>query len=90
MLRALVKRTIPPPNTRYTWVQDPIRFENALGKILPIASESNWDVRCIYLILLILSSCFKGDDYRFLDSQGNYLRTIQQQTRAKEGSRRRI
>lgn len=57
MLRVLMERSIPPPNARYTWVQEPIRFENALGEILPIASESSWDVCSIYLLLLrIISS----------------------------------
>lgn len=44
MLRALAENMTTPPNTRYTWAQEPIYFENALGGTMPIASESDWDV----------------------------------------------
>lgn len=32
------------PNLRYTWVQEPVRFEDALGCLIPIPSEYNWAV----------------------------------------------
>ncbi|KAI9044346.1 uncharacterized protein KD926_000947 [Aspergillus affinis] len=44
ILRALAKRIISSPDSRFTWVQEPIRFENALGNVMPIASESDWDI----------------------------------------------
>ncbi len=34
----------PQPNTRYTWAQAPVRFEDALGRVIPVPSEYGWDV----------------------------------------------
>lgn len=34
----------PSPNLRYTWVQEPVRFEDAMGRLIPIPSEYNWAV----------------------------------------------
>lgn len=33
------------PELRYTWAQEPVRFEDALGRIFPIPSEYNWGVK---------------------------------------------
>ena len=35
---------VPPPDLRHTWAQAPIKFEDALGRIIPIPSEYDWDV----------------------------------------------
>jgi hypothetical protein len=35
---------VPTPDTRYTWAQAPVRFEDALGRVMPIPSEYDWDV----------------------------------------------
>jgi hypothetical protein len=32
------------PDLRFTWVQDPVRFEDALGRVIPIPSEYDWEV----------------------------------------------
>ncbi|CZR59947.1 uncharacterized protein PAC_09842 [Phialocephala subalpina] len=32
----------PRPNASRTWFQDPVRFEDALGRVLPIPSEYGW------------------------------------------------
>lgn len=32
----------PSPELRYTWVQEPVRFEDAIGRVIPIPSEYNW------------------------------------------------
>ena len=37
--------TSPVPDLRHTWLQEPIRFEDALGRVFPVPSEYNWDVR---------------------------------------------
>ena len=34
----------PHPDTSHTWFQEPVRFEDALGRIIPIPSEYNWSV----------------------------------------------
>lgn len=31
-------------NPRYTWVQEPVKFEDAMGRLIPIPSEYNWAV----------------------------------------------
>ena len=41
---------IPPPDLRHTWAQAPIKFEDALGRIIPIPSEYDWDVSYICYI----------------------------------------
>jgi hypothetical protein len=38
------KENPPPPCLRYTWIQAPVKFEDALGRIMPIPSEYDWDV----------------------------------------------
>lgn len=39
-----LQTTSPSPELRYTWVQEPVRFEDALGRVIPIPSEYNWGV----------------------------------------------
>ena len=39
------QKNAPNPNTRFTWFQPPIRFENALGVILPVLAEYSTEVR---------------------------------------------
>ncbi|KAF4629073.1 hypothetical protein G7Y89_g9076 [Cudoniella acicularis] len=33
----------PSIDTRHTWFQEPVRFEDALGRIMPVPSEYNWN-----------------------------------------------
>ena len=33
----------PSPDLRYTWAQEPIRFEDAMGRVIPVPSEYNWE-----------------------------------------------
>ena len=33
-----------PPDRRHTWAQAPVKFEDALGRIIPVPSEYDWDV----------------------------------------------
>ncbi|KAF4624899.1 hypothetical protein G7Y89_g13272 [Cudoniella acicularis] len=40
---AKVLESLPPPNLRYTWVQAPVKFEDALGRVIPVPSEYDWD-----------------------------------------------
>lgn len=39
-----IQATGPTLDYRYMWVQEPVKFEDALGRILPIPSEYNWEV----------------------------------------------
>lgn len=32
------------PDTQHTWFQQPIKFEDALGRVIPVPSEYNWGV----------------------------------------------
>ncbi|KAH7312841.1 hypothetical protein BKA65DRAFT_516763 [Rhexocercosporidium sp. MPI-PUGE-AT-0058] len=38
-----VLRKLPDPDIRHTWAQAPVRFEDALGRVIPIPSEYDWD-----------------------------------------------
>ncbi|KAH6667677.1 hypothetical protein B0J14DRAFT_169503 [Halenospora varia] len=35
---------LPPPDLHHTWAQAPIRFEDALGRVIPVPSEYDWDM----------------------------------------------
>ena len=39
-----VLQNLPDPDLRHTWAQAPVRFEDALGRVIPIPSEYDWDV----------------------------------------------
>jgi hypothetical protein len=39
------RKSAPAPELRYTWVQEPVKFEDALGRIIPVPSEYDLDVR---------------------------------------------
>ena len=39
-----IQSSSPSPELRYTWVQEPVRFEDAMGRVIPIPSEYNWGV----------------------------------------------
>jgi hypothetical protein len=41
---AKAAQALPPPDLNYTWAQAPIRFEDALGRVIPVPSEYDWDV----------------------------------------------
>ncbi|MCJ1261586.1 hypothetical protein MMC22_001451 [Lobaria immixta] len=32
------------PDTQHTWFQQPVKFEDALGRVIPVPSEYNWGV----------------------------------------------
>lgn len=40
---AHMKTSTLSPELRYTWFQEPIRFEDAMGRVIPIPSEYNWE-----------------------------------------------
>ncbi|KAE8442464.1 hypothetical protein EG329_003307 [Mollisiaceae sp. DMI_Dod_QoI] len=48
--------TAPRPNTRYTWAQAPVRFEDALGRVIPVPSEYGWDT-----LEAVIQARFKND-----------------------------
>ena len=35
------------PETQYTWFQLPVKFEDGLGRMLPVPSEYNWNVTAL-------------------------------------------
>jgi hypothetical protein len=37
-----LQTTPPSPDLRYTWVQEPVKLEDALGRVIPIPSEYSW------------------------------------------------
>lgn len=37
-------RNTQPLDTRHTWAQAPVKFEDALGRVFPVPSEYDWDV----------------------------------------------
>ena len=49
-----VNSSAPSPELRFTWFQEPIRFEDAMGRVVPIPSEYDWGasspclVHCLY------------------------------------------
>lgn len=51
----LVKQQVSgkPPDVQHTWFQIPVRFEDALGRVIPIPSEYNWSVRSINLLTVL-------------------------------------
>lgn len=52
---------LPQPNASHTWFQDPIRFEDALGRVFPIPSEYSWSVSLPpYRLALVLIQGTEG------------------------------
>ncbi|KAK3178011.1 hypothetical protein OEA41_000143 [Lepraria neglecta] len=45
------------PDLRFTWAQEPVRFEDALGRVLPVPSEYNW--RCYKKLEAIILDQFQ-------------------------------
>jgi len=41
---AKAMESLPPPDLYHTWYQPPMRLEDALGRIITIPSEYDWDV----------------------------------------------
>ena len=39
-----LQTTAPPVELRFTWSQEPVKFEDALGRILPVPSEYDLEV----------------------------------------------
>ena len=62
-------------DTRHTWVQEPVKFEDALGRIFPVPSEYDWEVSIalhgfpVYIM--------KSKSLLNLETGGDYLGSIQ-------------
>nr|WDW19289.1 hypothetical protein [Penicillium meliponae] len=77
MVRDFLQKPAPTPSARYTWVQEPIRFENALGNVIPVASESDWQI----LNAIITAQFSKGPgskkvsagEYELFEHSGNLM-----------------
>ena len=56
---AHLNASAPSPEMRFTWFQEPIRFEDAMGRFIPIPSEYDWGASspCLtyYLYFLLIS-----------------------------------
>ena len=44
-----LQSTSQTPDLQHTWFQQPVKFEDALGRVLPIPSEYNWSVYYTFL-----------------------------------------
>lgn len=42
---AKASEQVAPPDLSHTWAQDPVKFEDALGRRFIVPSEYDWDVR---------------------------------------------
>jgi len=40
-----IRTRLTEPDTRHTWLQDPMRFEDAYGRVFPIPAEFDYPVR---------------------------------------------
>ena len=58
---------MPYPDLRHTWFQDPVKLEDALGRILPIPSEYNYSK-----VEAIVKDQFKAGPGRQRVLQGDY------------------
>ncbi|RTE85301.1 hypothetical protein BHE90_000154 [Fusarium euwallaceae] len=74
----------PRPDTSRTWFQDPVRFEDALGRVLPIPSEYGWSK--VHAIILDHFSTGPGSDkvkaeeYLLFNSLDSSQTLLQRQT----------
>lgn len=39
-----IQSSLPPPDTRHTYFQDPMHVEDAFGRVFPVPAEYNWTV----------------------------------------------
>jgi hypothetical protein len=39
-----IQTSLPSPNTRHTFFQDPMQVEDAFGRLFPVPVEYNWEV----------------------------------------------
>lgn len=39
-----IQASIDRPDSRFTWAQEPVKFEDALGRVIPVPSEYNYRV----------------------------------------------
>jgi hypothetical protein len=46
-----LKQNLPSPDLRYTWPQEPVILEDALGRVIPVPSEYDWAVRRSFLMI---------------------------------------
>jgi hypothetical protein len=40
----MVMKSVPPPDLYHTWFQPPMRLEDALGRVIIVPLEYDWDV----------------------------------------------
>ena len=45
------EKSIKAPDLHHTWFQQPVKFEDALGRILPVPSEYNLGVSCLCILI---------------------------------------
>jgi hypothetical protein len=67
-----------PIDTRHTWAQEPVGFEDALGRIFPVPSEYGWTVSAAPVAFFL--ALVKSKLFLWLETGGNYLDTIQGRT----------
>jgi hypothetical protein len=41
---AMIMKSVPPPDLYYTWFQPPMILEDALGRVIIVPLEYDWDV----------------------------------------------
>lgn len=75
-------------DTRHTWAQAPVKFEDALGRIFPVPSEYDWEVSIVPHGCLVCK--IKSKYLLNLEARGDYLGSIQGWARKSESSFGRI
>ena len=45
------EKSTKAPDLHHTWFQQPVKFEDALGRILPVPSEYNLGVSCLCILI---------------------------------------
>lgn len=83
---AKLQNTALPPDLRYTWVQEPVKFEDALGRVIPVPSEYDVEVRKPILV----AEVFSISDFFIADTLLPYFRSISHWTRPKRSPFRHV
>jgi hypothetical protein len=79
---------LPPPDLQHTWAQAPVKFEDALGRIIPVPSEYDWDVGIQKLHTQFAE--YRLNVSIYLETRGSYPSSIQSRSRFYQGSIWRI
>ncbi|KAI9776512.1 MAG: hypothetical protein M1839_009546 [Geoglossum umbratile] len=67
-IMAVVKASdVPHPDLRHTWFQEPVRFEDALGRINPVPAEISYST-----LEVIIGDLFKASPGRYKVLSGEY------------------